>query len=109
MDGETPPHTRRDFIKRFQDGEIRVLCNYNVLTTGFDAPKTDMIFISRNIFSPVRYMQIVGRGLRGPANGGTERCRVVTVCDNLGRYDGKRAHHYFVKYYRDYLSQPPNF
>src|SRR6187399_771050 len=26
---------------RFQRGEIRLLCNHSVLSTGFDAPKTD--------------------------------------------------------------------
>ncbi|MDR2429288.1 MAG: hypothetical protein LBD14_00015 [Puniceicoccales bacterium] len=98
ISGETPRNARRDFLERFQRGEIRVLCNHSILTTGFDAPKTDMIFISRNIFSPVLYMQIVGCGLRGPKNGGTGRCRVVTVRDNLGRFDEKRAHHYFMKY-----------
>jgi superfamily II DNA or RNA helicase len=42
-----------------------VLCNHSVLSVGFDAPRTDMVLISRQVFSPVRYMQMVGRGLRG--------------------------------------------
>jgi superfamily II DNA or RNA helicase len=104
ISGNTPRNARRDFLERFQRGEIHVLCNHSILTTGFDAPKTDMIFISRNIFSPVRYMQIVGRGLRGPKNGGTARCRVVTMRDNLGRFDRKHAYHYFMKHYQDYIS-----
>jgi hypothetical protein len=45
--------------------------NYGILTTGCDAPKTDVIVISRPVFRPVRYMQMVGRGLRGEKNGGT--------------------------------------
>ena len=40
-----------------------------------------MVFIARQVFSPVRYMQMVGRGLRGEKNGGTARCRIVTVVD----------------------------
>ena len=77
---------RRHFLDRFQRSEIRVLCNHSVLTTGFDAPRTEMVLISRQVFSPVRYMQMVGRGLRGEKNGGTARCRIVTMVDNLGRY-----------------------
>jgi superfamily II DNA or RNA helicase len=71
-----------------------VVCNHSVLTTGFDAPKTDMILIARQVFSRVRYMQMVGRGLRGPKNGGTEHCKIVTVDDNLGRFDNARHWQY---------------
>jgi hypothetical protein len=34
--GDTPPSARRWFLERFQAGELRVLCNHSVLTTGFD-------------------------------------------------------------------------
>lgn len=71
---------------------MKVLCNYGVLTTGFDAPKTDVIVISRPMFSPVRYMQMVGRGLRGDKNGGTATCRIVTVFDNIIDYSERLAY-----------------
>ena len=74
----------------FKSGQIKVMCNHSVLTTGFDAPKTDMILIARQVFSRVRYMQMVGRGLRGPKNGGTEHCKIVTVHDNMERFDNSR-------------------
>jgi superfamily II DNA or RNA helicase len=94
ISGETPSPARRDFLEKFKDGRIKVLCNHSVLTTGFDAPKTDMILIARQVFSRVRYMQMVGRGLRGPKNGGTEHCKIVTVDDNLGRFDNARHWQY---------------
>jgi len=100
VSGETPRTTRRYFLERFQRGELRVLCNHSVLTTGFDAPRTDMILIARQVFSPVRYMQIVGRGLRGEKNGGTPRCRIVTVIDNLGRFQGRHPYHYCARYFQ---------
>ena len=87
ISGSTPRVARRYFLDRFQQRDIRVLCNHSVLTTGFDAPKTDMILIARQVFSPVRYMQMVGRGLRGEKNGGTASCRIMTVIDNLGRFE----------------------
>ena len=99
ISGNTPSVARRDFLNRFQQGEIRVLCNHSVLTTGFDAPKTDMILISRQVFSPVRYMQMIGRGLRGEKNGGTPRCRLVTVIDNLGRFAQRHPYHFCAKYF----------
>ena len=42
-----------------------VLCNYGVLTTGFDAPKTSCVIIARPVSSLIVYSQIVGRALRG--------------------------------------------
>jgi superfamily II DNA or RNA helicase len=99
IDGETPRSARRDFLAKFQRGEIKVLCNHSVLTTGFDSPKTDMILISRTIFSPVAYMQIVGRGLRGPKNGGTLECLLITVKDNIGRFIDRYAYHYCQRYF----------
>ena len=99
VSGGTSRSTRRYFLDAFQRGEIRVLCNHSVLTTGFDAPKTDVVVISRNVFSAVRYMQMVGRGLRGEANGGTAHCKIVTVMDNLGRFQGRHPYHYCQEYF----------
>ncbi|MCC5839999.1 MAG: DEAD/DEAH box helicase [Opitutales bacterium] len=100
ISGDTPRVSRRYFLEKFQRGDLRVLCNHSVLSTGFDAPRTDMLLIARQIFSPVRYMQIVGRGLRGEKNGGTPRCRIVTVLDNLGRFQDRHPYHYCADYFR---------
>lgn len=99
VSGETSRCARRYFLDQFRQGELRVLCNHSVLTTGFDAPQTDMLLIARQVFSPVRYMQIVGRGLRGVKNGGTEHCRIVTVLDNLGRFQDRHPYQYFRHYF----------
>jgi superfamily II DNA or RNA helicase len=99
VSGSTPAVARRHFLDCFQRGEVRVLCNHTVLATGFDAPRTDMVLIARQIFSPVRYMQMVGRGLRGEKNGGTARCRIVTIVDNLGRFENRHPYHYCKKYF----------
>jgi superfamily II DNA or RNA helicase len=99
ISGSTPTVARRYFLERFQAGAIRVLCNHSVLTTGFDAPKADMVLIARQVFSPVRYMQMVGRGLRGEKNGGTASCRIVTVVDNLGRFADRHPYHYCRHYF----------
>ena len=99
--GGTETSARQYFIRQFQNEKIKVLCNYGVLTTGFDAPKTEVIVISRPVFSPVRYMQMVGRGLRGEKNGGTATCTVVTVLDNIVEYSDRLAYHtYFTPYYQ---------
>ena len=96
---ETETAVRQYFIRRFQDGDVKVLTNYQVLSTGFDAPKVSTIVISRPVFTPSRYIQMVGRGLRGPKHGGTEKCRIITVIDNLLEYQDRLAYHYFMDHY----------
>lgn len=81
--GETPPSDRREAIEDFKNGKIRVLTNFGVLTTGFDAPKTEAVVIARPTTSVVLYSQMVGRGLRGAQVGGTATCTVVDVVDNI--------------------------
>lgn len=83
IDGETDKDTRQAFLEQFKQGKINILCNFGVLSTGFDAPKTDVVCIARPTQSIVLYSQMIGRGLRGPAIGGTESCTLLNVKDNI--------------------------
>ena len=59
------------------------MLNFGILTTGFDAPKTDAVLICRpqiDEFESI-FQQMVGRGLRGPRFGGTESCMIVHLED----------------------------
>lgn len=58
-----------------------VLCNFGVLTTGFDAPNTSAAVIARPTKSLVLFSQMVGRATRGPKAGGNKTCTVSTVVD----------------------------
>jgi len=79
----TPRAQRAAIIERFkEDGGLRFLCNVSVLTTGFDAPRVDTVCITRPTTSALLYEQMVGRGLRGPKNGGTSECLVIDVQDS---------------------------
>lgn len=84
VSGQTGRQARRDVIERFKKGEIRVLANCDLLIQGFDAPGVQALYIARPTFSPSAYIQMAGRGLRGPANGGKEECLIVDVADNFG-------------------------
>lgn len=100
VDGGTAKPRREDAIEGFRSGRYPVLCNFGVLTTGFDAPSTDEVFIARPTNSVVLYSQMVGRGLRGPAIGGTASCRVVDVRDNiLGFGDQDRVYTWFADHW----------
>ncbi|RVW08220.1 DEAD/DEAH box helicase [Prescottella agglutinans] len=95
IDGYTPAPERRRLIQKFRTGEIRVLTNYNVLSQGFDAPKVGAVYVARPTFSPNRYQQMIGRGLRGPANGGSEEVLIVNVKDNIDAFGTQLAFHHF--------------
>jgi superfamily II DNA or RNA helicase len=91
ISGSTDPGARRHYISEFKAGRIRVLTNYGVLTTGFDAPAVRALVIARPVYSRGLYQQMVGRGLRGPRNGGKDRCLIVNVADNVAQYGDRLA------------------
>ncbi|WP_328446780.1 DEAD/DEAH box helicase family protein [Streptomyces sp. NBC_00386] len=84
VSGQTGRQERREVIQRFKDREIRVLTNCDLLIQGFDAPGVRALYIARPTFSPNAYIQMAGRGLRGPENGGKPECLIVDVADNFG-------------------------
>lgn len=96
--GDTRTSTRRFLIEEFRAGRISVLCNYGVLTTGFDAPRVRSVVVARPTTSPVLYEQMIGRGLRGPRFGGTEECLVIDVVDNI-QFGGQMAFARYEEYW----------
>ncbi|MGR6317506.1 DEAD/DEAH box helicase family protein [Micromonospora soli] len=84
VSGQTGRQERRDVIERFKSGEISVLANCDLLIQGFDAPGVRALYIARPTFSPNAYIQMAGRGLRGPENGGKAECLIVDMADNFG-------------------------
>ncbi|MCE2507793.1 MAG: DEAD/DEAH box helicase family protein [Nitrosopumilaceae archaeon] len=70
-------------IQDFRRGGTEVLCNFGVLTTGFDAPGVDCVFVGRPVRSALLYTQMIGRGMRGTKNGGTEDMIIVDIDDNF--------------------------
>ncbi|MEW2501769.1 DEAD/DEAH box helicase family protein [Amycolatopsis sp. NPDC047767] len=86
VSGQTGRQERRDIIEKFKKNEIRVLANCDLLVQGFDAPGVRALYIARPTFSPNAYIQMAGRGLRGPKNGGKEECLIVDVADNFGSF-----------------------
>lgn len=99
ISGETGTKERRRIVDRFKSGETRVLVNCDLLTAGFDAPQVRALYVAKPTLSPNAYIQMVGRGLRGPKNGGKEECLIVDLRDNFdGLSDGSLAYTEF-----DYL------
>lgn len=83
VSGDTLGPKRTSILKTFKSATSRpqVLCNFGVLTTGFDAPRTSAAIIARPTKSLVLYSQMVGRATRGPRAGGNDTCEILTVHD----------------------------
>ena len=91
--GDTRYATRRRMVDTFNRTRenVQVMCNYNVLSTGFDSPAIDTVIIARPTTSIVSYQQMIGRGLRGTKFGGNESCDIVTVKDNIIKFNDERV------------------
>jgi superfamily II DNA or RNA helicase len=86
IDAATPTAERRKRIEAFRARTIRVITNYGVLSQGFDAPATRAVVIARPVYSVNSYQQMIGRGLRGPKNGGKDVCLILNVRDNISNH-----------------------
>lgn len=62
--GETDHDVRQGIVAAYKTQKLKALVNVNVLTTGFDAPHTDLIAMLRPTKSTSLYIQSVGRGMR---------------------------------------------
>lgn len=82
--GETPTRERDRLVSDFRAGKLRALVNVDVLTTGFDAPQTDLLAFLRPTQSPGLYLQMAGRGMRIAPD--KTDCLVLDFAGNIARH-----------------------
>lgn len=82
--GQTPKDERERIIDDFRKERLRALVNVGVLTTGFDAPATDLLALLRPTKSPGLHVQMIGRGMRIAP--GKEDCLVLDFAGNCARH-----------------------
>ena len=108
VSGDTPKATREMILQHFKTGEIRVVANVGVLTTGFDYPELDTageiwvlaevgvlptgfdypeldtVVMARPTMSLAMWYQIVGRAIRPHPS---KECGwIVDLCGNIKRF-----------------------
>lgn len=64
VDGETPTDERDNSIRRFENGEVKILSNVELFGEGFDLPAIEVAILLRPTQSLGLYLQQVGRALR---------------------------------------------
>ena len=84
VSGDTPKKEREHILEAFKAGEIPVVANVGVLTTGFDYPELDTIVMAKPTMSLALWYQIVGRAIRPHPN--KEAGWIVDLCGNFKRF-----------------------
>jgi len=82
IDSNTKSDERKRIISEFKNGEIKVLCNVNIFSEGFDCPDIEFIQLARPTTSLAMYLQQIGRGLRTH-----ELIEKVIFLDNVGMFN----------------------
>lgn len=81
--GTTPDAERSSILRRFKAGEVQVVVNVGVLTTGFDYPELETVVLGRPTMSLALYYQMVGRAIR-PCEG--KDAWIIDLCGNFDRF-----------------------
>lgn len=76
----------QDTIREFKENKFDVLINVQILTEGSDIPDVETIFLTRQTNSDSLLMQMIGRGLRGPAVGGTKEVNIIDFHDTWDKF-----------------------
>jgi len=64
IDAKTPKVERDEIIQKFRDGEIRILCNVDLIGEGFDVPDCSTVIMLRPTQSLSLFIQQSMRGMR---------------------------------------------
>lgn len=82
--GSTTKKERERILNDFKTGQIKVVANCGVLTTGFDYPELDTVVLARPTMSLALYYQIVGRAIRPHPD--KQSSWIVDLCGNIQRF-----------------------
>jgi len=111
LDGTTPMGDRGDgarglptrigITERLELGITQVICNYGVLTTGFDCPRVSAIVVARATASKSLWIQMAGRGLRPCPEIGKTDCLILDHGGNARRHGNLDYQHVYTLDGRD--------
>ncbi len=80
IDGETPAGERADIVQGFRDGDIRVLCNVDLISEGFDVPDCSCAILARPTKSLTLFIQQAMRCMRYQPG------KRAVIIDHVGNY-----------------------
>lgn len=63
-DASSSDEDRKQAKKGLEDGSIKVVCNVDIFSVGWDCPVISCVILARPTWSLIWYLQAIGRGLR---------------------------------------------
>lgn len=80
VDGKTPKAERNRIINDFRSGKLKVLCNNDLISEGFDVPNCEVVIMCRPTASLVLYLQQSMRCMRYVDD------KQAMIIDHVGNY-----------------------
>lgn len=80
VDSKTPSAERDEIMNDFRNGKIKVLCNVDLISEGFDVPDCTCVIMARPTDSLVLYLQQSMRCMRYQPN------KTATIIDHVANY-----------------------
>ena len=86
IDGETPKEVRKQAIANFRSGQIKVLCNVDLISEGFDVPAMEATILARPTASLTLYIQQAMRSMRPDREHPEKQAIVIDHVGNVFRH-----------------------
>ena len=86
IDGDTDKHLRKQIIADFRAKKIRVLCNVDLISEGFDVPSMETVILARPTQSLCLYIQQSMRPMRPDADNPGKRAVIIDHVGNVFRH-----------------------
>jgi DNA repair protein RadD len=83
-DASSSDEERRLAQEGLENGTIKVLCNVDIFSVGWDCPMVSCIILARPTWSLIWYLQAIGRGLRSFP--GKTNCIILDNAGNVYRH-----------------------
>ncbi|ASN72792.1 hypothetical protein 7F16_2 [uncultured Caudovirales phage] len=98
-DAKTSAHERDRIMSDFKNGTIKVLCNVDLISEGFDVPDCTCVILSRPTDSLVLFMQQAMRSMRYQPN---KKALIIDHVGNYARHGLPDTPHDWNKYFKGY-------
>lgn len=83
IDGSTPKAQRDEIINNFRSGNVKILCNVDIVSEGFDVPDCECVILLRPTKSLILYTQQAMRCMRFKEG---KRAIIIDHVNNLKRF-----------------------
>jgi len=92
--GDMPTRDRDNALTLYEEGKLSVLVNVNLLTEGWDSPRTEVVMLARSFGTQGQMLQAAGRGMRPHLSKSKMILLDLTGCTHtLGDVDEPRTWH----------------